>query len=40
MGAEQQLEQSTEEEQIREALNARWRASAVGGANAEHHIYQ
>src|SRR5258708_3429555 len=39
MGAEQQLEQSTEEEQIREALNARWRASAVGGANAEHHIY-
>jgi hypothetical protein len=39
MGAEQQLEQSMEEEQIREALNAHWRASAVGDANAEHDIY-
>jgi hypothetical protein len=30
MGAEQQLEESVEEEQIREALNAHWRASAGG----------
>ncbi|MGB9458919.1 MAG: nuclear transport factor 2 family protein [Bryobacteraceae bacterium] len=28
-----------EEEQIREALNAHWHASAVGDANAEHDIY-
>jgi hypothetical protein len=28
-----------EEEQIREALNAHWHASAVGDANAEHNIY-
>jgi hypothetical protein len=27
-----------EEEQIREALNAQWHASAVGDANAEHDI--
>jgi len=27
------------EDQIREALNAHWRASAVGDANAEHDIY-
>jgi hypothetical protein len=27
------------EEQIREALNAHWRASASGDANAEHDIY-
>jgi hypothetical protein len=27
------------EEQIREALNAHWRASAAGDANAEHDIY-
>jgi hypothetical protein len=39
MGAEQQLEESMEEEQVREALNAHWRASAVGNANAEHDIY-
>jgi hypothetical protein len=39
MKDKQQLEQSTEEEQIREALNAHWRASAVGDANAEHAIY-
>src|SRR5476649_838040 len=29
----------TEDEQIREALNLHWRASAVGDANAEHDIY-
>jgi hypothetical protein len=28
-----------EEEQIREALDAHWRASAVGDPNAEHDIY-
>ncbi len=28
-----------EEEQIREALNAHWHASAAGDANAEHDIY-
>jgi hypothetical protein len=28
-----------EEEQIRKALNAHWRASAVGDSNAEHDIY-
>src|SRR5580700_1661145 len=28
-----------EDEQIREALNAHWHASAVGDANAEHDIY-
>ena len=28
-----------QEEQIREALNAHWHASAVGDANAEHDIY-
>jgi len=33
------LDQSTQEEQIREALNTHWRASAVGDANAEHDIY-
>ena len=27
------------EEQIREALNAHWNASAAGDANAEHDIY-
>ncbi len=27
------------DEQIREALNAHWRASAAGDANAEHDIY-
>jgi hypothetical protein len=31
--------ESTEEEQIREALNLHWHASAVGDANAEHDIY-
>ena len=39
MGANQQLEQSMEEDQIREALNAHWHASAVGDANPEHEIY-
>jgi hypothetical protein len=39
MGAKQQLEQSMEEEQIRETLNAHWHASAVGDANMEHDIY-
>ena len=28
-----------EEEQIREALNVHWRASAIGDVNAEHNIY-
>ena len=39
MKAEQQLEQSMDEKQIREALNAHWQASAAGDANAEHDIY-
>jgi hypothetical protein len=39
MKAKSQLEQSTQEEQIRTALNAHWRTSAIGDANAEHHIY-
>ena len=34
-----QLAVSTREEQIREALNAHWRASADGDAIAEHDIY-
>ena len=33
------LEQSMQEEQIREALNRHWQASAAGDANAEHDIY-
>ena len=36
---EQQPEQSTELEQICDALNAHWKASAAGDANAEHDIY-
>jgi ketosteroid isomerase-like protein len=39
MKAEQHLERSMQEEQIREALNAHWHASAVGDANAEQDIY-
>jgi len=39
MGANQELEPSREEDQIREALNAHWHASAVGDASAEHDIY-
>jgi ketosteroid isomerase-like protein len=35
-----QAAQSAEEEQIREALNAHWRASAAGDADAEHAIYE
>jgi hypothetical protein len=37
--ANQHLEQSMQEEQIREALNTHWHASAAGDANAEHDIY-
>jgi hypothetical protein len=33
------LEQSMQEEPIREALNVHWQASAAGDANAEHDIY-
>src|SRR6202161_2726832 len=33
------LEQSMQEELIREALNTHWQASAAGDANAEHDIY-
>ncbi|MGH9600423.1 MAG: nuclear transport factor 2 family protein [Terracidiphilus sp.] len=40
MKTEQQPEQSIPEEQIREALNLHWRASAAGDANAEHYIYE
>ncbi len=29
-----------QEEQIREALNAHWRGSAAGDADAEHAIYE
>ena len=32
-------ELSIEEEEIREALNTHWQASAAGDANAEHDIY-
>ena len=39
MKAKSQLEQSVQEEQIREALTTHWHASAVGDANAEHAIY-
>ena len=39
MKAKQHLEQSMQEEQIREALNTHWHASAAGDANAEHDIY-
>jgi hypothetical protein len=39
MKDKQQLAESMEEEQIREALNSHWHASAVGDANAEHDIY-
>jgi hypothetical protein len=33
-------ERSVPDEQIREALEAHWRASAVGDAEAEHDIYE
>jgi SnoaL-like domain len=39
MSAKQELEPSTQEKQIREALNAHWTASATGDLNAEHDIY-
>jgi hypothetical protein len=39
MKAKPHLEQSMREEEIREALNKHWRASAAGDANAEHDIY-
>lgn len=39
MKTEERSEQSIPEEQIREALNLHWRASAAGDANAEHDIY-
>jgi hypothetical protein len=39
MSAKQDLEPSTQEKQIREALNAHWTASAAGDINAEHDIY-
>jgi hypothetical protein len=39
MKVKQHLEQSMQEEQILEALNTHWRASAAGDANAEHDIY-
>jgi hypothetical protein len=39
MSAKQDLEPSTQEKQIREALNAHWTASATGDLNAEHDIY-
>ena len=39
MKAKPKLEQSTQKERIRAALNAHWHASAVGDANAEQDIY-
>ncbi len=39
MKTKSQLDQSSEEEQIRTALHTHWRASASGDANAEHDIY-
>jgi ketosteroid isomerase-like protein len=39
MEAKPQLDQSEQERQIRAALDAHWRASAAGDADAEHAIY-
>jgi hypothetical protein len=39
MKVEPDLEESLHEEQIREALNKHWQASAAGDLNAEHDIY-
>jgi hypothetical protein len=39
MKTEQHSDELTQEEQIREALNLHWRASAAGDASAEHNIY-
>lgn len=33
------MQEEKEDQQIREALNAHWHASAVGDLNAEHDIY-
>src|SRR5579862_8300046 len=38
-GKNKRLKLSMEEEQIHEALDAHWQASAAGDANAEHDIY-
>jgi ketosteroid isomerase-like protein len=38
-GSEPHLELTVKEDQIREALNRHWRASAAGDADAEHDIY-
>jgi hypothetical protein len=35
----EEMDRSLAEEQIRQALDAHWRASAIGDANAEHDIY-
>jgi len=40
MEAKTQLEQSTEEERNRKALDAHWDASAAGDWNREHDIYE
>jgi hypothetical protein len=40
METEQRPRPSIPEEQIREALDLHWRASAAGDANAEHDIYE
>ena len=39
MEPKQKLEQSTQEEQIRKALDTHWHASAAGDINTEHDIY-
>jgi hypothetical protein len=39
MKSELSPEQSTQEEQIREALDLHWRASAAGDVDTEHDIY-
>ena len=39
MTANQHPESSTQEDEIREALNRHWQASAAGNAEAEHDIY-
>jgi len=39
MNDQPETTQSAEEEQIREALDAHWQASAAGDATAEHDIY-
>jgi len=39
MKSKAHMEQSMQEEQIRQALNKHWQASAAGDADAEHDIY-